>query len=747
LVTPWDCETNSLHVYKAGFRIGLYSFANRGCDNVLLVPTSDYPELTTRMGGAAQALEASNEMRRTLRQEFFEDPKWKKIGHNVKYDENAVWMYEGCEVAGFYMDTLFMKFLLNPDNKGFGGLDDLVKKYCDTMPHYWTDLMKWLGENAGSTFLDVPASILYPYSAWDAEATLQVYEAQLTELEAMPGGWFVYMQDGKPIRKSIKPIEYAKHGRKIHHLLCTHLERVGQAVDLGLASHVKKHYVDINVGLEEILRQDQSVIEFERAAEPVPEGTKPKPRLEHYLSKKDQKLVKLGGTVRINWGSGRHQKGFLLDFLKLPVIKKTGTGAPSLDEPVIQAYAYNTKYNNDVCKKLLEWREGQTFVKSYINPITTGKALHADDKVHCSWNGASIATGRLSANNPNLTGIPRVGPVKKLYTSHDQEHGWMVTRDYSNIEVRILAMVTRDKNLISVFRAGGDPHFRTQQYFFGAAANKDDKDQRSICKQCLFGRLYGQEDEGLYGLLSKKGVKNPETGEALTLAECSTFNAKIDDLYPAVAAWVKVSHAFGRRHKWIGSAFGFVRLLPMLEYWGDMVGENSKQMPWSLKSAVLKDQRRAQNAPIQSSAADLTVFAAWKTQSMYREAGLKSVVSSVVHDDIWTSIPDHNEVPLVVAIKSWVMNNPVKWLPELLPGYDCGWLDPDTYGVPLVGESEVGINASDAVKIKKEPLLGISDEMLVSFDLNGDGKSTLVPFMDHWKEIKSRLLAKKLLFL
>ena len=233
--------------------------------------------------------------------------------------------------------------------------------------------------------------------------------------------------------------------------------------------------------------------------------------------------------------------------------------------------------------------------------------------VHLIWDcsvdidHSYVSEGGLVNHNsrPNVTATSRDGPIRHLYQSHwDSIGGWLVTRDYSGIEVRIMACMSKCPALTKVLIDGIDVHFNTQTYFFGEKANAKDKSQRSICKQTLFGNIYGQGDQGLFDLLKAAGVINPKTGVAVTIEDCHEFNQLLYEAYPGIGLWIQQAHVYGIINQCTGSGFGFIRRLQALGSW-DFSRKVKSCMNYDeirahpdyrrLTSAVSKDLRRAQN--------------------------------------------------------------------------------------------------------------------------------------------------------
>ena len=363
-----------------------------------------------------------------------------------------------------------------------------------------------------------------------------------------------------------------------------------------------------------------------------------------------------------------------------------------------------------------------------------------------------VGNGFQSHNSaPNVQAWPRDGLVKRIYNSRF-ENGWITQRDYSGLEVRILALFSREPALLEAFRTGQDPHFRTQSYFFKEQADKHNKTQRSVCKRCLFGRIYGQGDQGLLELLRKERVKSPFTGELITLEECTGFNEAIDQLYPKVCDWVKFAHQHAIKNHWCSSAFGFTIPMPEMVYYKKVSGPGVQYNQLTAEDKERRGQvagamRHAQNYPIQGTASDITTFAAWRICQQFRKQKMKSLVVLIVHDAIYVDGPQE-EVVEVNRIMKAVMDYTQDWLPEMLPGYDASWID-----IPIIGEGEVGCNAKDALAVKSEPDEN-SDQLILSVPDEDDGgvvkklfgDAKTVSFADSVQEVREYLNMKRFAF-
>lgn len=715
----WDVESSGLKPFAAGYRLGVFSFYHPSRDKVLIVVTSDYKdahqkyaewrtnkvkEIVDSQSGDDLPPESFDIQWSKLEpkvKKIIEDPNYKKLGHNQQFDEVSVFARFRWNMEGYYADTMIWNYLLTPDEKR-NGLEALVQKWYPEADGYWDALDDYKSQYTSESYLEIPWDVLVPYAAYDTWVLWPVFRALIEKFKALDteeyGGLFVRRTEDSSVQNTYSLLEYAMYARKIHQRMCTELEKTGAPIDVELLPRIYDEYHKQREGLAVSLNSHADVHRF--CAEVL--GPKAKKGTANF------KLWKGGETPELNWGSPVQLKAFFLDFLGLSTDRRTATGGVSLDETALLGMAHE----HEVIKLLLQWRGSDKFITSFLDPLLEKRVLWPDGLTHANFRPSGTETSRLATSAPNVQAIPRDGLVKKLYCPRDRNKGWLVTRDYSGLEVRVMACMASDESLIQTFLSGGDPHFNTQKHFFAELADKKNKTQRSICKQALFGRIYGQTAKGLYELLLGNGVTNPATGEPITMEEAEEFNAMLDEAYPSIASWVKLSHRFSIATKYVASPFGFVRPLDSLHDHSTFVERKKEKGCWDnqrfrkLSSAISKDLRRAQNTSIQSAAGDLTVFAAWEIRNKLIEVGLDSKIVNIVHDDIWINVNDSEQVPMTTAVMRKVMDNSPEWLPEMLPGYDPSWIV-----VPIIGECDVGINAKDAFGAK-EPDWGVPESRL-----------------------------------
>lgn len=416
-VLCWDVESNGLDIWSASYRVGVFSFAHSMQEKPLIVIT-DYPIAESIYYRECPDSKISWDDNKALCEDevriVLTDPLIPKIGHNLQFDENSVFSHYKWLVKGFYADTFLMNWSLNPDEVGFAGLENLCRKYLPDVPEYWRPLDRYREEKGGNlSYLEVPEDILLPYAAYDTVVTARIYKALRAELkqhddDGTHGGYFIINNENDVVRETYSVLQYNIHVRAIHHRMCTHMERVGSAVDNELTDRVYQHYHKRKEELEAELRALPELQTFEND------------HLVNYVAKSSaqSKLIKKGELINISWGSGNQVRGFFIDFLKMPVLSLTGKKKPCLDEGVIQQYAYSPwhtttdgkkkltergshsafpVYSCEPAKRLLVWRKTEKFITAFLDPIREGTIIHSDGMIHCKYKSAHVATGRLSA--------------------------------------------------------------------------------------------------------------------------------------------------------------------------------------------------------------------------------------------------------------------------------------------------------------------------------------------------------------
>ena len=278
-----------------------------------------------------------------------------------------------------------------------------------------------------------------------------------------------------------------------------------------------------------------------------------------------------------------------------------------------------------IIDEILEFRAVKKLLSTYIEPFPSFVSP-SDGRVHTTFNQALTATGRLSSSNPNLQNIPirteRGKEIRKAFVAGEPD-GVIVSADYSQIELRIMAHISQDQHLIQAFREGRDIHSATAEKIFGISHDEVTPDQRRIAKTANFGIMYGISS---FGLAQRLGISRTEAKKL------------IDDYFaafPAIRSFIDDSVASARENGYVETLFGRRRYLP------DISSRNATVRALSERTAV--------NAPIQGTAADIIKMAMINVDRKMREAGLKSRMVLQIHDELLFDTI-HDEIDTLMSI-------------------------------------------------------------------------------------------------
>ena len=358
-----------------------------------------------------------------------------KIGQNIKYDMLILKWY-GVSVKGRLFDTMLAHYLIDPDTRH--NMDVLSENYLNYSPISITTLIGAKGKGQG-TMRDVPVEQVVDYAAEDADITLQlanVFTPMLKKLNAE-----------KLATEVENPLIY----------VLADIEKEGVRIDMDtLINYSKELELDIR-------RFEQNVYD------------------------------KCG--IKFNLASPKQLGEVLFDKLQLdPKAKKTKTGQYQTGEDVLLALAHKS----DIVQDILDFRQLQKLKSTYVDalPLLVNPKT---GRVHTSFNQAVAATGRLSSNNPNLQNIPirteRGREVRKAFIPRDENHV-LLSADYSQIELRIIAEISKEENMLDAFNKGIDIHTATAAKVYGISIEEVDSTQRRNAKAVNFGIIYGQSAFG-----------------------------------------------------------------------------------------------------------------------------------------------------------------------------------------------------------------------------------------------------------
>ncbi len=521
--------------------------------------------------------------------EIFLDTSKTLVAQNYKFDFKMMKKY-GMKIQNKIFDTMLAHYVINADGKH--GMDALSEKYLNYKPVSIESLIGPKGKNQNS-MAHLPAESIKDYAAEDADVTLQLAEIFMPELEKQ-GTTSVLENIEIPLIEVLADMEWE-----------------GIRVD---KDFLNAYSVELGKELDII----------------------------------EEKITELAGE-KFNLDSPKQLGVILFEKLKITTeMKKTKTGQYSTGEDVLQRYLHT----HEIVPLILDYRELRKLKSTYIdtlpnmiNPIT--------GRVHTNFMQAVAATGRLSSNQPNLQNIPirtsRGKEIRKAFVARDENHV-LVSADYSQVELRIIAALSGDKNMIEAFQQGEDIHKATASKVFNVPLEDVTKDMRSKAKAVNFGIIYGQ---GPFGLAQQLGISRTEAKNI------------IEAYYTQFAALKTYQHQAVedcRTKGFVETVLGRRRFLP------DISASNAISRSFAERNAV--------NAPIQGSAADVIKVAMVKIQSALKNANLKTRMVLQVHDELLFDTPKE-EVDQVFKLVKHEMENAVKLVVPLEVEIQSGnnWLE------------------------------------------------------------------------
>lgn len=478
---------------------------------------------------------------------LFADEKIAKIGQNMKFDILFL-RAAGIEVRGRKFDTMLLHYLLDPESRH--GMNVLAERYLHYTPIEITAL---IGRGAKQLSMDmVGVERVAEYAAEDADITLQLY-------------------------RTLRPM----------------VEREGQ---MELYERIEEPLIDVLADMEWTgVRIDSASLAHYSAS------------LSEQLSALETKIRDVAGEPTLNVNSSR-QLGEVL-FAKMRIVekpKKTKTKQFCTDEEYLQGFAHQY----EIVDLILQYRGVKKLLSTYVdalpllvNPVT--------GHIHTSYNQAVTATGRLSSANPNLQNIPvreQIGrPIREAFIPSDDGH-LLLSADYSQVELRIMAHLSGDESLREAFMHGEDIHAATAAKIFGKPIDEVTSEERRRAKTANFGIIYGIS---AFGLSQRLDIPRSEA------------KALIDGYfasYPKVKEYMERVTGQARRDGYVTTLFGRRR------YLNDINSRNVNARGLAERNAI--------NAPIQGGAADIMKIAMIEVARRFREEGIGSRIILQVHDEI-----------------------------------------------------------------------------------------------------------------
>lgn len=477
---------------------------------------------------------------------ILENAAIQKIGQNLKFDINVLARYD-IHVAGPIFDTMLAHYLLQPEQRH--NMDVMAENLLNYSPVSIETLIGKKGKNQGN-MSDVDSGQLTEYAAEDADITLQLKNALAPEIKSHQLDSLLLDVEGKLI------------------YVLSDLEIAGVKIDREALSALS---IDLANQIQLIEKEV-----YESAGE------------------------------SFNLASPQQLGKILFEKLKLdPNAKKTKTGQWATGEEILSKIADS----HPIVEQILEFREMQKLKSTYIDTLPL--LMDSNERVHTSFNQAVAATGRLSSTNPNLQNIPirtaRGREIRKAFVAADSNHV-ILSADYSQIELRIMAHFSEDETMIEAFRQGKDIHAITASKVFKVSLDEVDSDMRRKAKTANFGIIYGIS---AFGLSQRLSIPRREAADLIEayFAEFPSVKKYMDNVIHLAQKQGFVSTILGRR-----------RYLP------DINSRNQTQRGFAERNAI--------NAPIQGSAADLIKIAMINVHDWMKSENLKSRMVLQVHDEL-----------------------------------------------------------------------------------------------------------------
>jgi DNA polymerase-1 len=516
-------------------------------------------------------------------------PEKTKVAHNIKYDLAILRNYD-IEAEHHLFDTMLAHYLINAEMKH--GMDLLAETYLNYKPISIEELIGKKGKNQGSMD-QVDLERVKEYAVEDADITLQLY--------------YVFL----PLLKDANALDL---------FLNLEMPLVNVLLDM------EQEGINLDVSALKAYSQD----------------------LDTQIIKLERKIFEAAGT-RFTINSPKQLGDILFEYLKImDKPQKTKTGQYATGEEVLSKLADK----HPIVTLILEYRQLQKLKSTYVDALP-GLVNVRSGRVHTSYNQAVAATGRLSSNNPNLQNIPirtaNGREVRKSFISRNEQHV-LFSADYSQVELRIIAALSDEKNMIRAFSEGLDIHTATAAKIFNVPLDQVDRDMRSKAKAVNFGIIYGQS---AFGLADQLNIKRAEAKEII-----DSYFA----LYPRIKAYMDENVNLAREKGYVETLMGRRRYLP------DINSRNATVRGFAERNAI--------NAPIQGSAADIIKKAMIDIHEEFRKRNFKSRMLLQVHDElVFDAVLDEvNEIREIVTEK---MRNAVKLAVPLdvETGMGANWLE------------------------------------------------------------------------
>ena len=520
---------------------------------------------------------------------FFESESIEKIAHNLKFDLKILMKY-GIEIKGPQFDTMLAHYLINPDMRH--NMNLLAETYLQYKPISIEELIGKKGKNQQTMRL-IDLDKITEYAVEDADITFQL--KQLFEKELAKNNLTKLFNEIEiPLVKVIASMEYE-----------------GIKIDIHFLKHLSKKLTDDIHNLEKLI--------YEQAGE------------------------------TFNLASPKQLGVVLFDNLKLiDKPKKTKTGQYATGEEIL----VDLVKKHPIVSNILEWRSLIKLQNTYVDALPN-EVHPKTGKIHTTFSQAVAATGRLSSNNPNLQNIPirteRGREIRKAFIPRNSDY-ILASADYSQIELRLIADMSKDPTMVQAFKNGEDIHKSTASKVFNVPLEEVTKEQRNHAKTVNFGIIYGVSS---FGLSQQTDLSRTESKELID----TYFKT-----YPTLKSFIDKQIEFARENGYVETLLGRRRYLHNINSQNQVVKAG--------------DERNAVNAPIQGSAADIIKIAMINIYHYLKNHRFKSKMLLQVHDELVFDIYKEEQEILLPKIKQ-LMENAFQLNIPLIVDIDTGndWLE------------------------------------------------------------------------
>jgi len=482
---------------------------------------------------------------------WLENPAHRKVAQNAKYDTH-IFANHGVRMRGVAHDTCVQSYVLESHKPH--DMDSLAKRHLGLATISFEEVA---GKGASQIGFDqVAVERATEYSAEDADVTLQLHRTLHPQILADESLRFVYERIEVPVMEVL-----------------FEMERNGVLIDSALLA---RHSQELGRGLLDIEQRAKEV-----AGQPF------------------------------NLNSPKQIQEILFERHKLPVIKKTPSGQPSTDEDVLEQLALDYP----LARLILDYRAMSKLKSTYtdklprmVNPRT--------GRVHTTYNQTTAVTGRLSSNEPNLQNIPiRNAQGRRIREAFIAAPGHqLVSADYSQVELRIMAHLSGDQTLLAAFRSGEDVHRRTAAEIFGLDPEAVSSEQRRYAKTINFGLIYGMS---AFGLATQLGIER---------SAAQQYMERYFARYPGVKAYMDATRQSARERGYVETVFGRRLYMPEIN------AANGQRRMGAERAAI--------NAPMQGTAADLIKLAMLAVHGWLQADALGTRMILQVHDELVLEVPD-----------------------------------------------------------------------------------------------------------